>query len=193
MAIHTNLTGTFSDSFQLGKSGIVLRFDGEGIVCNNITETELVPVSVKEPTKPEHAVPLSFLSTYAAIAPLYGVNEPTNDIGVNTQVYYQLNDTNIVQIFFKHNDIWKPFIGALPPEPDSVIKHIFTGVVWTDNGNGTFRYDVPSTIHGGTIPIVQIYQPDGTQIKWTVEFDGLGGVRFVTHNPLNIFVVLFHV
>lgn len=193
MAIHTNLTGTFSDSFQIGKSGIVLSFDGEGIVCNNVTKTELVPVSVKEPFKPEHAVPLSYLNAHTGLVPLFGEIPPTNDIGINTQVYYQVDDTNIVQIFFKHNDIWKPFIGNIPPEPDSVIKHIFTGAVWQDNGDGTFRYDVRNDIHGSILPIVQIYQPDGVQLKWSVEFDGLGGVRFITHNPLNTFVVLFYV
>lgn len=193
MTIHTNLTGTFSDSFQIGKSGVVLSFDGEGIVCNNVTKTDLVPVSVKEPTKPEHAVPLSFLTAHTAIVPLFGENPPTPYIGVNTQVYYQVDDVNIVQIFFKHNDIWKPFMGITPPEPDPVIKHVFDNIVWQDNGDGTFRYDVPSDIYGTAFPIIQIYQPDGTQIRWGVEFDGIGGVRFITPTPLNKFTVLFYV
>lgn len=110
MAIFSNLEGTMKKDFVLGKNGVKLSTDGTDVKIYNYEGTLLLPVEAGEPTKDQHLVTLNHLNTKLNSTILRGTDIPDSSTGEDGNVYYQIDTTNIVNIFIKDSGIWKPLI-----------------------------------------------------------------------------------
>lgn len=105
MAIFSNLSGTMQTIFSIGKNGIRLLSNSSSLSIQD-DNSNLAQVSAGEPIANSHLVTKNFLLNNSTFT-YYGGTIPDPTLGVNGNLYIQISDTNIIKIYFKHNDIWK--------------------------------------------------------------------------------------
>lgn len=108
MAIFSNLDGTMKNNFTLGKNGAVLSSTETDIKITNYKGTSLLPIESADPVKEQHLVTLNYFNTHKT-ENMVGTSIPESTLGVNGNIYFQVDDTKIISIFLKDNNIWKPF------------------------------------------------------------------------------------
>lgn len=181
MAVFSNLEGTMKKTFILGKNGArISTEDGTELIVQNYGGTDLIPVSAADPTIPSHLVTLAYFNAHTGgggSGVLSGTTVPDVSLGVNGDMYIQVDDTSIVQIFFKDQSIWKPF-KSTPPITDSdyVTAFIVTPQDFAPTG-GVQSYSLPESIHKrGADILVQIQDPDGNIVMSDVTVDVSGNI-----------------
>jgi|AGFT01.1.fsa_nt_gi hypothetical protein len=187
MAIFSNLDGTMKKSFILGKNGGRFTYDDtqSTIKVQNYQGNRLIPISAADPIEPSHLVTLGYFNTHGGGGTgnpiLRGTSEPDVGLGSDGDLYVQVDDTSIVQIFIKDNGIWKPFTKPVPPQDsDYVTAHT---VQPTDfNGSGsTYTYVLPVSVHNrGAGVLVQIQDSTGNSVQTEVLLDNIGNITLVT-------------
>lgn len=112
MAIFSNLDGTMKKTFTLGKKGAILSYDSDkkDISVKNSVDSTYIPVMAGNPTQPEHLVTLDYFSKTVGASPiLSGTTIPEITLGDNGNLYIQVDDVNILKIYYKHDGKWKTF------------------------------------------------------------------------------------
>ena len=98
-------------------------------------------------------------------------------------MYFKLDDTNILNIYFKDTGIWKPF--SVPPVQDSnyVTEQVILPSDWISNA-GVYQYSLPATTHQrGSDIIVQLQDSSGASTLAQVVVSSQGNIT-VTSNVL---------
>lgn len=184
MAVFSNLEGTMKRSFILGKNGARLEASASQLRVTNYQDTALLPISAGNPVDDTHLVTLSYLKSSQGQGGnnLSGTGEPAANVGVNGDVYYQVDGTNVLKIFFKDGNIWKPFLGGGGPVTDSAYT---TSVTTTPNDYapvfGGYQTSIPASRHDrGNDIIVQLQGDLGDVLGATVHVDSYGDVKVMT-------------
>ncbi len=166
MAIFSNLEGTMKKSFVVGKNGGSLVYENGSLKIMNYQQNDLIPISVANPTDDTHAVNLAYFNTHGGGGGgntniLHGTTDPVQSLGEDTNVYFKLDSTSIVNIFFKDLGIWKPL--SVTPTPDSnyVTDSTILPSDWV-NSSGIYTYSLPESVHQrGSDIIVQLQDSTG--------------------------------
>ncbi|WEM33284.1 hypothetical protein EJP02_223 [Escherichia phage EJP2] len=189
MAVFSNLEGTMKKTFFLGKGGV--RFSSVDYApgktemqVQNYQGTELVPVSAGAPINPSHLVTLNYFNEHNAGGSggaLSGTDEPDVSLGINGDTYFQVDGTSIVQIFFKDQDIWKPFKKPAPTtDSDYVTAHTSMPGDFVLQGS-QYVFSLPESVHKrGSDLLVQVQDPGGNTIGMNVTLDAVGNVTIST-------------
>lgn len=180
MAVFSNLEGTMKKTFILGKNGARLSTDGTELVVQNYTGTELLPISAAEPVNPDNLVTLSYFNAHSggsAGGALSGTTVPDVSLGTNGDMYFQVDATSVVQIYFKDQGIWKPFASPIPPEDsDYVTAFTVQPSEFTQQGQN-YVYSIPANTHQrGSNLLVQVQDPLGNTIGTDVIVDSTGNI-----------------
>lgn len=189
MAIFSNLEGTMKKSFGVGKNGGTLVYDNGTLKIMNYQQNDLIPISVANPTDDTHAVNLAYFNSHGggnggSAGILHGTTDPVQSLGEDNNVYFKLDSTNILNIYFKDNGIWKPYAVA-PPVQDSsyVTEQVILPSDWISN-NGVYQYSLPAATHGrGSDIIVQLQDNNGASTLAQVVVSSQGNIT-VTSNVL---------
>ena len=197
MAIFSNLDGTMKKSFILGKNGGSLTYDStEGAIkVQDYKGTRLIPVSVADPVEQSHAVSLGYFNTHGGGGStnpiLSGTAVPDISLGQNGDAYFQLDDTNIVQIYMKDTGVWKPFKKPVPPtDSDYVTSYTVQPTDFSGSGS-TYTYVLPESVHNrGTGFLVQLQDITGNSVQTEVLVDAIGNLTLVTNiQPTDILII----
>lgn len=188
MAIFSNLEGTMKKSFVVGKNGGTLVYDNGTLKVMNYQQSDLIPISVANPTDDTHAVNLAYFNSHGgggggSAGILHGTTDPAPSLGEDNNVYFKLDDTNILNIYFKDTGIWKPF--SVPPVQDSnyVTEQVILPSDWISNA-GVYQYSLPATTHQrGSDIIVQLQDSSGASTLAQVVVSSQGNIT-VTSNVL---------
>lgn len=194
MAIFSNLEGTMKKTFILGKNGARFETDGSEVEVQNYHGTSFLPVAGGKPVKPDHFITLQYYNENGGSggsSSLSGRDVPENTLGVNGNTYYQVDDTKIVNIFFKDQDIWKPF-GITPPVTDSDYVTSYTAMPQDFiQGSGKYTYGIPASVHNrGTNLLVQVQDPTGNEVLTEVVVDVTGNIFVSTTDIPQTFLVV---
>ena len=193
MAVFSNLEGTMKKTFILGKNGARFSTDGTEVVVQNYTGTDLIPVSAGEPIKPDNLVTLSYFNAHSggsAGGALSGTTVPSVSLGNNGDMYFQVDATSIVQIFFKDQGIWKPY--ATAPVQDSDYVTTFTAqpsdFIQQDQ---EYVYSISAITHQrGSNLLVQVQDPTGNTVGCDIDVDISGNISIgMTSRPTQIQIV----
>ncbi|AZU98197.1 hypothetical protein BZF66_06960 [Salmonella enterica] len=189
MAIFSNLDGTMKKSFILGKNGGRFTYDESisTIKVQNYQGSRLIPISVADPVEPSHAVTLGYFNTHGggggggANPILRGRSEPDISLGEDGDVYMQVDDDYIVQIYIKDEGKWKPFSEPVPPtDSDYVTSHIVSPTDFNGSDN-TYTYVLPENIHNrGAGVLVQLQDSTGNSFQTEVLLDDIGNITLKT-------------
>lgn len=180
MAIFSNLEGTMKKTFILGKNGARLSTDGTEVEVQNYQGTAAVPVSAADPKKPQHLVTLAYFNAHGsggAGGALSGTTVPDVSLGKNGDMYLQVDATDIIQIYFKDQDIWKPFKGTTPiTDSDYVTQVVLAPADFISNG-ANYQASILETTHKrGINLLVQVQDPGGNTIGTEVTLDSMGNI-----------------
>ncbi|WPK20162.1 hypothetical protein [Salmonella phage SD-1_S14] len=105
MAVFSNLEGTMKKSFILGKNGAQITTNGSVVQIQNYSGTQLLPISAGEPTANTHLVTLGYLNAHSgggSSGILRGTTAPSDSIGLDGDVYFLVDSTNVLQIYINH-------------------------------------------------------------------------------------------
>ena len=194
MAVFSNLEGTMKKTFILGKNGTRLSTDGTQLEVQNYQGTSYVPVSAADPVNPNHLVTLGYFNAHSGGSSggaLSGTTVPDVSLGENGDMYLQVDDTNIVQIFFKDQGIWKPFKGTTPvTDSDYVTSYTVLPNEFMQSGS-KYVYTLPASTHQrGTNLLVQVQDQGGNNVGTDVSLDGLGNVTIgVDSMPSSLLII----
>ena len=188
MAIFSNLEGTMKKSFVVGKNGGALVYENGSLKVMNYQQDDLIPISVANPTDDTHAVNLAYFNSHGgggggSAGILHGADDPAQSLGEDNNVYFKLDSTNILNIFFKDVGVWKPL--SVKPEPDSsyVTEHVITPSDWVSN-SGVYQYSLAETVHErGSNIIVQLQDDTGATAMAQVVVSNEGNIS-ITSNAL---------
>lgn len=197
MAIFSNLDGTMKKSFILGKNGGRLAYDDtqSAIKVQNYQGDRLIPVSVADPVEASHAVTLGYFNTHGGGGStnpiLSGTVEPDVSLGENGDAYFQLDATNIVQIFMKDSGVWKPFKKPAPPVDSDYVTSITIMPNDFNLTNNSYSYVLPESVHNrGAGILVQIQDSTGNIIQTDVKVDDVGNITIITNEiPSNYLII----
>ena len=103
MAVFSNLEGTMNKSFILGKNGAQITTNGSVVQIQNYSGTKLLPISAGDPTANTHLVTLGYLNKHSGGGSgiLRGTTAPDESIGFDGDVYFLVDNTNVLQIYIK--------------------------------------------------------------------------------------------
>lgn len=188
MAIFSNLEGTMKKSFVVGKNGGTLVYENGSLKVMNYQQTDLIPISVANPTDDTHAVNLAYFNSHGgggggSAGILHGTDDPLQSLGEDNNVYFKLDSTNILNIFFKDLGVWKPL--SVTPVQDSsyVTEHVITPSDWVSN-SGVYQYSLPASVHDrGSNIIVQLQDNTGATSMAQVVVSSQGDIS-ITSNTL---------
>lgn len=199
MAVFSNLEGTMKKSFVIGKGGAKLVFQNGALRLMNYNESDLVPISVAAPTDDTHAVNLAYFNAHNGSGGgnstiLHGIDTPLPSLGEDSNVYFKIDATSILGIYFKDDGIWKPY-ASTPPVQDSeyVTTYTVTPTDWTLS-NSVYKYQLPASAHErGDNIVVQLQDVDGSVNMDDVVVDGLGNITVSTNiqptSSVNILII----
>lgn len=195
MAVFSNLEGTMKRSFILGKNGVRLEANNASLRITNYQDTKLLPISAGDPVDDTQLVTLSYLKGTQGQGGnnLSGTTVPTISIGVNGDVYYQVDSTNILTIYFKDSGIWKPFAGGGQTRDSAYTTSVTTEPDTYIPETGGYVSSVPESQHGrGADVIVQLQGDNGDVTGASVQVDAYGNVKIKTTSaPLDLINVIF--
>lgn len=178
MAVFSNLEGTMKKTFILGKNGAKLTFDQNALNVYNYQGTSLIPISAADPTNGTHLVTLAYFNSHAGGGSgnaLRGTVDPDPSLGVDGDVYYKIDATNILQIYIKDSGIWKPFIASVT-DTAYVTTTPATPSEFTLVGSN-YVYTLPASTHGrGADIIVQLQGTSGNVQNADLVVDGSGNI-----------------
>lgn len=189
MAIFSNLEGTMKNTFIIGKNGSTLVYLNGELRVMNYQKTDLIPISVANPTNNTHAVNLAYFNAHAGGGGggnaniLHGTTDPLPSLGEDTNVYFKLDSTSIVSIYFKDQNTWKPY--AVPPVQDSnyVTDYIIRPSDWVLNGS-SYQYHLSEETHNrGSNIIVQLQDDTGAVSFSQIVVDSSGNIE-ITRSTL---------
>lgn len=196
MAVFSNLEGTMKRSFILGKNGVRLEAKSSALRVTNYQNTELLPITAGDPVDDTQLVTLSYLKATQGQGGnnLSGTAVPDASVGVNGDVYYQLDSTNILTIYFKDSGIWKPFVGGGSTQDSAYTTTYATSPSTYLPVTGGYQTSVLETTHGrGADIVVQLQGDPGDVMGASVQIDAFGNVRVTTTqvpvDPINIIFV----
>lgn len=184
MAIFSNFEGTMKPTFVLGKNGGRLSYlSGEkAIAAQNYDGTKLIPVSAADPIEQSHLVTLAYFNAHGGGGSgggtiLKGTTVPDVSTGTDGNVYFQVDATNIIDIFIKDAGVWKPFSKPVPPtDSDYVTSHVVQPGDFTSAG-GMFVYTLQESVHNrGTGVLVQIQDSTGNSVQPEVLLASTGNI-----------------
>lgn len=183
MAVFSNLEGTMKRSFILGKNGAKLSTDGVELRVTNYQDDQRLPISAANPVDDTHLVTLGYLKANTGTGGnhLSGGGVPSDALGVDGDVYYQVDSTKIIAIFFKDHGIWKPFFGGTGPTDSAYTTSVLlTPADFVADGAG-FKATVPESVHmRGVDFILQLQGDTGDLMGATSVVDGFGLVEVQT-------------
>lgn len=193
MAVFSNLEGTMKKTFILGKNGARFSTDGTEVVVQNYTGTDLIPVSAGEPIKPDNLVTLSYFNAHSggsAGGALSGTTVPSVSLGNNGDMYFQVDATSIVQIFFKDQGIWKPYATAPVQDSDYVTAFTAQPSDFIQQGQ-EYVYSISAITHQrGSNLLVQVQDPTGNTVGCDIDVDISGNISIgMTSRPTQIQIV----
>lgn len=154
MAVFSNLEGTMKKSFILGKNGAQITTNGSVVQIQNYSGTKLLPISAGEPTANTHLVTLGYLNAHSgggSSGILRGTSAPDETIGLDGDVYFLVDETNVLQIYIKDLGIWKSFKGS-SHETDS--PYVTTETIpvssftLVSDTTDHYTYTLPASVHG---------------------------------------------
>ncbi|UTS53888.1 hypothetical protein UES1_521 [Escherichia phage UE-S1] len=154
MAVFSNLEGTMKKSFILGKNGAQITTNGSVVQIQNYSGTKLLPISAGDPTANTHLVTLGYLNAHSGTGSsgiLRGTSAPDESIGSDGDVYFLVDETNVLQIYIKDLGIWKSFKGSSHETDSSYVTtetvpvSAFTLVPDTTDH---YTYTIPASVHG---------------------------------------------
>lgn len=182
MAIFSNLEGTMKTSFVLGKGGAKLSYENAGLSIYNYNGTSYLPLSAGTPVNPNDLVTLQYLNTHGSgseYAHLSGTTDPDNSIGTNGDMYFKVNSTNVVQIFFKDDSMWKPLNATSDDSYVTKIQATPSEFVLTGS---TYVYTLSAATHGrGANIIVQLQgSTTGSVFDADIVVDNSGNITVTT-------------
>lgn len=185
MAVFSNLEGTMKKSFILGKNGAKISFENSSLKIYNYQGTSLLPISAGEPTDNTHLVTLSYFNSHAGgggSGALSGTTDPDSNLGQNGDVYYKVDSTSILAIYFKDAGIWKGLASSSGDTSYVTSTHV-TPTDFVQSGL-TYVYSLPASTHGrGSAIIVQIQSTLGEVQDNDVQVDSSGNIT-ITLNAL---------
>lgn len=198
MAIFSNFEGTMKNTFVLGKNGGRFTYDSvqEAIKVQDYQGTKLIPISAADPIEPSHLVTLGYFNTHGGGGTgtnpiLRGTTVPDVSLGQDGDVYFQVDDTSIVQIFIKDTGIWKPFSKPVPPtDSDYVTSYVVQPGDYTP-ASGMFIYTLPESVHNrGAGLLVQIQDATGNSVQPEVLLDDIGNITLkFSELPLEYYII----
>lgn len=193
MAIFSNLTGTMQKTFILGKNGARFDTDGTAIKVTNYQGTKLIPVSAADPVLNSHLVTLSYFNSHGgggggAGNILRGTNAPAPTLGTDGDIYFQVDATNIIQLYIKDQGIWKPFNGGGPVTDTAyVTSYPVTpqDFVLKTGSTDIYQYTLMETVHDrGDDLLIEVQDSTGNVLDSDVQMDNQGNIQlFVTGLP----------
>lgn len=181
MAVFSNLEGTMKKSFIVGKGGAKLVYINGSLKLMNYNESDLLPISVAQPTDDTHAVNLAYFNANKGSETgngtiLHGTVDPDETLGSDENVYFKLDSTSILGIYFKDGGIWKPYSAAPTIDSDYVTTYVVQPSDWVNNGSN-YSYTLLSTVHNrGTDFAVQIQNSTGTITSPSTTIDSSGDI-----------------
>lgn len=180
MAVFSNLEGTMKKTFILGKNGAQFSTDGVEVSVRNYQGTQLVPFNAADPVNPSNVVTLSYFNAHSgggSGGALSGTVEPDVSLGENGDTYFQLDDVNIINIFFKDQNIWKPF-KVTPPVTDSDYVTSITVQPSDFVPNGSeYSKTITAAQHGrGANLLIQVQDPGGNTVGTSITVDDIGNI-----------------
>lgn len=182
MAIFSNLEGTMKKSFIVGKNGGSIVYENGSLKVMNYQQNDLIPISVANPTDDTHAVNLAYFNSHGGGGSggnaniLHGNSDPAPSLGEDNNVYFKLDDSSILNIYFKDGGTWKPL--TTPPVQDSsyVTEYVITPSDWS-NVSGTYQYSLPESTHGrGSNIIVQLQDSNGANSLAQITVSSQGNI-----------------
>lgn len=199
MAIFSNLDGTMKQSFILGKNGGRFTYlpGQKAIAVQNYQGSQLIPVSAADPVEQSHLVTLGYFNTHGggggggANPILRGTVEPDVSLGEDGDVYFQIDDTSIVNIFIKDASVWKPFNKPAPPkDSDYVTSHIVQPGDYTSSG-GMFVYTLQESVHNrGAGVLVQVQGSTGNSVQPEILLDDIGNITLrYSEQPTEYYII----
>lgn len=196
MAVFSNLEGTMKKSFILGKNGAKLSVANNVLSVHNYQGTSLIPISAGEPVDDTHLVTLSYFKSHSgggSGSALRGKDDPALSLGTEGDVYYKVDDTNILQVYIKDSGIWKPF--NIQPQTDSpyATSSAVTPSDFTQVGSD-YVYTLPAATHGrGSDIIVQLQDSNGAVSGADVQVDSTGNITVkvdsIPQTNINIVII----
>ncbi|AQW88751.1 putative structural protein [Erwinia phage pEa_SNUABM_50] len=179
MAVFSNLEGTMKKTFILGKNGSKLAFENGAVKAYNYQGTSLIPISAADPSDGTHLVTLAYFNAHSgggSGSALRGTTDPDPSLGVDGDVYYKVDATNILQIYVKDLGIWKPFSSQTTDTP-YVTTTSATPSEFIPTG-GNFVFTLPASTHGrGSNIIVQLQETNGAVENADIEVDSTGNIK----------------
>lgn len=184
MAIFSNFEGTMQKTFVIGKNGGRLTYDStqSAIAVQNYEGDKLIPISAADPVEQSHLVTLGYFNTHGGGGTggnpiLKGTVAPDVSLGEEGDVYFQVDDTNIVDILIKDNGTWKSFNKPVPPtDSDYVTSHIVQPSDYV-LASSMYVYTLPEIVHNrGTGVLVQIQDTNGNSVQPEVLLDEIGNI-----------------
>lgn len=188
MAVFSNLEGTMKKSFILGKNGAQITTNGSVVQIQNYSGTQLLPISAGEPTANTHLVTLGYLNAHSgggSSGILRGTTAPSDSIGLDGDVYFLVDSTNVLQIYIKDLGIWKPFKGSSPGTDSSYVTTEIVPVsafTLVPDTTDHYTYTLPESVHGrGSDIMIQLQGDPGnvaleSVFQTTVTVSGIGDI-----------------
>ncbi|SOK58496.1 hypothetical protein [Yersinia phage fHe-Yen9-04] len=178
MAVFSNLEGTMKKTFILGKNGSKLAYENGAVKAYNYQGTNLIPISAADPSDGTHLVTLAYFNAHSgggSGSALRGTTDPDPSLGVDGDVYYKVDATNILQIYVKDLGIWKPFNSQTTDTP-YVTTISATPAEFTQVGSN-YVYTLPATEHGrGNNIMIQLQGTNGSVENADVVVDSSGNI-----------------
>jgi len=189
MAIFSNLSGTMQKSFVLGKNGSRLTYNDtqNTIRVQNYQGTRLINLSVADPIEPSHAVTLGYFNTHSggeSVNPIMrGRTEPDLSLGSDGDVYFQIDDSNIVQIYIKDNSKWKPFKEPAPVLDSNYVTTTLLLPSMFVFENNRWSYILRENVHNrGADILVQVQDSSGNNEQPNITIDNAGNIQVTCSN-----------
>jgi hypothetical protein len=142
MAIFSNLSGTMQHQFRLGKNGSTLEFNLGTVNVKDYTNTNLIPISIGEPTIPSNAVTLNHLDTNYVTKLNLSSSGGAGLIGTQQLITVQ-NYLNYISLAIEVKSISQ--LRSTEPSTQLVLVNLSSYYETTKSGGGYFYYDSTDT------------------------------------------------
>lgn len=172
MSFISNFDGTMRKSIQIGKKGVVLKSElGELNLMD--TNENLIPVSAADPIKDSHLVTLKYFNEHNN----GGTNPPENNNvivkemppkpteGKDNDVFYEVDDEFILNIYVKHDDKWKMFKHS-PVVDEPNIRTVIVPSNSFSLVDGVYTASIPlSNLSDSVDLIIDAYDIEGEKVN----------------------------
>jgi len=198
MAIFSNFEGTMKPTFVLGKNGGRISYlpGEEAIAAQDYKGTKLIPISAADPVEQSHVVTLAYFNTHGGGGSgggtiLKGTTVPDQSTGEDGNVYFQVDDTNIVDIFIKDAGVWKPFNNPVPPTDSDYVTSFIVQPNDFVSASGMYVYTLQESIHNrGAGVLVQVQDATGNSVQPEVLLDNIGNITLrVLDQPSEYYII----